>query len=84
MMLTYFVVQSFETTSKGALAASNPIHAQSEDQAIRMAARLSNNSAGVIAFTRSGDPETGEFEDAKILFSRGAVPMFDLENAIAC
>jgi aspartate oxidase len=84
MLLTYFVVQSFEKTGRGALAAHPPVQAQNEEHALRLASRLSKTSAGVIAFSRCGDPETGEFEDAVVLFTGGAVPIFDTETAIAC
>ncbi|TPK15199.1 hypothetical protein FJ872_19585 [Mesorhizobium sp. B2-5-9] len=84
MLLTYFVVQSFKRTAKGALAASVAVQADSEDHAIRMAERLSMSTDGAIAFSRAGDPCTGEFQDAVILFSAGAVPIFDADLAVAC
>lgn len=85
-MQTYFVVQSFEKTRKGALVASSPVEAQGEQQAMRLAERLSRGCAGVVAFSRSGDPATGEFDDATILVCYGAVPGLDKDvpEPVAC
>lgn len=71
MLLTCFVVQSFEKTPKGALQPNTAIHAQGRDHAIRLAERLAATSAGVVAFSRTGDPTTGEFEDAVLLYASG-------------
>lgn len=82
-MLTYFVVQGYEKTAKGALAAATPIQVQDEQHAMRLAEKLSKTNAGVIAFSRSGDPASGEYEDATILFSCGMLPALEHEIAIA-
>lgn len=79
-MLTYFVVQTFEIGKRGALIADTPVQLQGADQAIRTAERLALKKAGAVAFSRTGDPETGDFEDAKILFIHGEVPL-DLAEA---
>ena len=83
-MLTYFVVQSYEKTAKGALAAATPIQVQDEQHAMRLAEKLSKTNAGVIAFSRSGDPASGEYEDARVLCSYGSLPALEVETAIAC
>lgn len=72
-MLTYFVVQSFERGKKGALVADQPVEAQGPEHAARMAERLSRVKTGVVAFSRRGDPATGDFEDAVIIASYGSV-----------
>lgn len=72
-MLTYFVVQSFERGKKGALVADQPVEAQGREHAMRMAERLSHIKAGVVAFSRQGDPATGDFEDAVIIASHGSL-----------
>jgi len=73
-MVTYFVVQTFQAGRKGALIADPPLVAQSADGAIRTAERYSHSKAGVIAFSRAGDPATGEYEDATILAMHGTLP----------
>ncbi|TJV19665.1 hypothetical protein [Mesorhizobium sp.] len=83
-MLTYFVVQSYEKTAKGALAAATPIQVQDEQHAMRLAEKLSQTNAGVIAFSRSGDPASGEYEDARVLCSYGSLPVLEVDTAIAC
>lgn len=74
MMVTYYVVQSFQTGKRGALIADQPVQAQSSDHAKRIAERLSSKKAGVVAFSREGDPTTGDWEDSVVLFSRGSLP----------
>ncbi len=71
---TYYVVQSFESGSKGGLVADIPVTLPSADGARRRAERLALSKAGVVAFSRTGDPSTGDFEDAQILFAHGNVP----------
>jgi hypothetical protein len=46
----------------------------SAETARRRAERLALTKAGVIAFSRTGDPATGDFEDAEILFAHGQLP----------
>ncbi|GGD31070.1 hypothetical protein [Aureimonas glaciei] len=73
-MLTYFVVQTFEIGKRGMLIADPAVQMQSAGQATRTAERLALKKAGVVAFSRTGDPETGDFDDAKILYIHGQVP----------
>lgn len=73
-MITYFVVQPFKTGKRGALIADTPVQATSIDHATRMAERMASSKAGVVAFSRAGDPATGEYEDAQILAVFGSVP----------
>jgi hypothetical protein len=35
---------------------------------------LAATKAGAVVFSRTGDPEVGEFEDAKVLWQGGEVP----------
>jgi hypothetical protein len=53
----------------GDIVACDPKEARSADQAIRMAASLAveEGHCGAIAFSRTGDPALGDFEDALIL-----------------
>lgn len=79
-MITYFVVQSFEQARKGTIFANAPIQAQSENDALRVAERLATSKLGVIAFRRTGDPSTGDFEDAVVLATYGLVALFEEES----
>ncbi|WP_156751120.1 hypothetical protein [Mesorhizobium sp. AA23] len=83
-MLTYFVVQSFNFTPKGAIAARAAVEVQDIEHALRLAEKLAECSAGVVAFSRTGDPSTGEFEDAIILYANGIVPALEAEMPVAC
>ena len=83
-MLTYFVVQAYARTRMGALSPQPPVQAQDEGHAMRMAARLAGSMAGVVAFCRSGDPGTGEYEDAEILAQYGEVPGLEALLSVAC
>lgn len=48
-------------------------------QAERLAARFAQSQAGVIAFSRTGDPSTGEYSDAVIIAAYGQIPNEVLE-----
>jgi len=78
-MIEYFVVQSFSRGNRGVLLPDLPVQATGEGHAKRMAERLSETKVGVLVFSRSGDPQTGEFEDAVILATYGDLP--DLGDA---
>jgi len=80
-MVTYFVVQAFQKGSRGALIADEPREAQSERHALRLADRLSPAVEGLIVFSRTGDPATGEWDDATIIQTIGEVPDEVLEAA---
>jgi hypothetical protein len=41
-------------------------------------------SAGLLAFSRTGDPLSGEFDDAIILYANGIVPALEPEMPLAC
>lgn len=81
-MITYFVVQSFTLGSRGALLADNPVQATGPEHALRLAERLASTKVGVVAFSRSGDLSTGEFEDATVLFMSGDLPT-DVQEELA-
>ena len=72
--VTYYVAMGFERDPEGELIAMEPMEAQSSTQAISRARSLAASKAGAIAFSRTGDPEIGEFNDAVILFTAGDVP----------
>jgi hypothetical protein len=76
-MQTYFVVQPYQETSRGALAALPAIAARDADHALRLVSQQKRVAAGVIAFSRRGDPEAGDYEDAVVLSRWGRVPEDD-------
>jgi len=76
--VTYFVALAFTRSEDagGDIVACEPKEARSADQAIRMArslAEMDGQHCGAIAFSRTGDPAVGEFEDAVILKTFGEV-----------
>ncbi|MDG4895589.1 hypothetical protein P9272_18625 [Mesorhizobium sp. WSM4976] len=83
-MLTYFVVQSFIFTPRGAVTAGKAVEVQDAEHALRLAEKLAGCSAGVVAFSRTGEPLSGEFDDAVILYANGIVPVLEAELAMAC
>ena len=42
--------------------------------AVREARRMATTSAGAVAFSRTGDPATGDFEEAVVIERFGEVP----------
>lgn len=82
-MQTYFVVQPYQETNRGALVALPAIAAKDADQALRLLAQQKRVTAGVIAFSRRGDPEAGDYEDAVVLSRWGRVPDDDTAEAAA-
>lgn len=73
-MATYHVVQTFSRGPKGAVIADLPREMPSADQAERLARRASAEKVATVAFSRSGDPITGDWDDAIILFQSGDLP----------
>ena len=72
--VTYYVAMAFEKTEEGDLVALDPMESQSSTQAISRARSLATSKAGAVAFSRTGDPDIGEFADAVVLFKTGEVP----------
>jgi hypothetical protein len=74
-VMIYYVALPF-VPSDGGVAPGQAIECPSGGAAIRRAEALASNkdNAGAVAFSRNGDPNLGEFEDAVILKSFGQVP----------
>jgi hypothetical protein len=74
--VTYYVVMAFvrNEEGEGELVAEAPEQMPSSTAATARARSLVNTKAGAIAFSRTGDPELGEFADAVVLFKAGEVP----------
>jgi hypothetical protein len=74
--MTYYVALAFMRSEEGGdIVACDPKEARSSDQAIRMALSLAKmeGHCGAMAFSRTGDPALGDFEDAVILKTVGDV-----------
>lgn len=73
--MTYYVALAFTRSEEGEIVACEPKEARSSDQAIRMAGTMAamEGHCGAIAFSRTGDPALGDFEDAVILKTVGDV-----------
>jgi len=75
--MTYYVALGFKRSEEdgGDIVAGDPKDARSAEQAIRMANSLAakEGHCGAIAFSRTGDPALGDFEDAVILKIVGEV-----------
>jgi hypothetical protein len=73
--VTYFVALPFIPSDDG-IAAGEAVECLSRDSAILRAQALSRREGhlGAIAFSRSGNPATGDFSDATIIRIFGDVP----------
>lgn len=72
---TYFVVLPHKTSRKNRPVPGEPIPAQSAAHARRLAERLRERHDGVVAFSRTGDPVLGEWDEAVILAAWGNLPV---------
>jgi hypothetical protein len=75
MPVTYHVVVTFDRDDKGDLKAGEAREAPSPFAAERAARRLSFEHAGAVAFSRTGEPATGEFADAVVVAQFGEVDL---------
>ena len=73
--VTYFVALPFVATDDG-VAAGEPTECFNPSAVVMRAEALSRKEGyvGAIAFSRTGDPATGDFGDAKVLKKFGDVP----------
>lgn len=72
--VTYFVVLPFVRDVDGELVAEEGKEAPNGFAAKARACAMIGPKAGAIAFSRTGDPAMGDFEDAVILGRYGEVP----------
>lgn len=75
--VTYFVALPFVMNEEGELVPGEAQDRQTAPSAIRAAADMAKRYGGAVAFSRTGDPNIGEFEDAKVLKTFGEVPSLD-------
>ncbi len=73
MAITYYVVVPFGRTEDGDLVPLEPMEAPNGESARRRAQAAAAKHAGAVAFSRTGDPNTGEFGDAMIIATYGEV-----------
>jgi hypothetical protein len=70
-----FVVQAFNNSKGGRLKPNRPVACKSADGALRTAQRLSLSHIGVVAFSITSDPDTGDHDDQPAIFFRaGQLP----------
>lgn len=72
--ITYYAALPFVQGDDGELFAGEAVEAQNEFQAKRHASSMAARYVGAVAFSRTGDPSTGEFEPAVILARYGDIP----------
>ena len=72
--ITFYVVQAFEMNDDGDLVAQEPKSCSSASLAKHTAESLAKDAAGVIAWSRDGDPDIGEYGSPTILFKAGVLP----------
>ena len=75
--VTYYVALPFVRTEDGDLVAGEAQEKQTSTAALNEARRMADKAAGAVAFSRQGDPGTGEFDEAKVLQTFGEVPSLD-------
>ena len=67
---TSYFVQAFNAGRGRNLKADAPIACKTESGALRTAERLALSKLGVVAFSSTGDPEMGDYEDEPTVFFR--------------
>jgi hypothetical protein len=72
---TIYLVQAFKPGKGARLNAETAIRCKTPDGARKTAERLVLTSAGVVAFSTSGDAELGDYdEEPTIIFKTGRLP----------
>lgn len=72
--ITYFVALPIQIGEDGELFAGEGIECRTAQEAARRASGLAATHAGAVAFSRTGDPASGEFEPAVVLARYGELP----------
>ena len=71
--VTHYVVQSYRKMGKR-LVADEPRVASSEAECLRWAQSTAARRHAVIAFSRTGNADTGDFDDPVVLATHGEAP----------
>lgn len=74
--LTYYIVQAYKGVKgmRAGITADDPRQARDHDHALQLFERYKPVRAGVVAFRRTGNPVTGDFDDAVIVARHGRLP----------
>jgi hypothetical protein len=74
--VTYYVAMPFLQDEAGMPVAGTAEECQHSSAALRRAETMSRTAGniGAVAFSRSGDPMAGEFDEARVLRKFGQVP----------
>jgi hypothetical protein len=75
MSVTCHVVAVFDRDEEGNLKPGEALEVTNAAAAERAARGLAEQHAGAVAFSRTGDPATGEFQDGAILAQFGDVDL---------
>jgi hypothetical protein len=75
MSVTYYVVVPFDRNGEGDLTAGEAKEVPSATAAERQAQSIARTHAGAVAFSRTGDPAIGEFQDAVVVAQFGEVDL---------
>ena len=78
--MTYHVVIAFDRDAEGDLKPGEAREVLSPIIAERRARALAAGHVGALAFSRTGDPATGEFQDAVVLAQFGEVDLDSLSE----
>jgi hypothetical protein len=73
-VITYFVVLPSSRAEEDDVLAEAAIEVRSAVEARATAARIAGADRGAVAFSKIGDPQFGEWQDAVILCRNGDVP----------
>lgn len=79
MSVTYHVVVPFDRSPEGELVPGEARESPNADRAKRQARALAATHAGAIAFSRTGMPDTGAFEDGVVTAIYGEVDLSALQ-----
>lgn len=72
---TQYIVQAFSAGRGKGLKADKPIPCKSGEDAKRRAENMAESKLGVVAYSNTGDPETGDYdEQPTIFFKAGRLP----------
>jgi len=72
---TAYIVQAFDAGKGGRLKPDSPTACKSATVALRMAERLALSKLAVVAFSSTGDPEVGDYDDEPtVFFRKGQLP----------
>ena len=73
--ITFHVVVPFDRNAEGELTAGEAKESPSAASAERQARVAAQAHAGAVAFSRTGDPSMGDFQDAVVLAQFGDVDL---------